>query len=205
MLRRLAAEYGERVRDQGATAARQWIWRQLLGSIPALLRRGWWRGWTGFEPRANDLRPGGPVFESWIMDLRFAARRLRSRPAYAGLAVLTLALGVGGTAALFSLARGLIFDPLPYRTSRKSVRSGRRATGATRNFCSCAAMFPASAMSPRIVRRIPSPAVGRTRTRRPGHRRIGRAVRRARCRAAARRVLRKGDDVVGAEPVTVLS
>jgi len=52
--------------------------------------------------------------ESFIMDLRYAARRLRSRPTYALLAVLTLALGVGGTAAAFGLVRGMLLSPLPY-------------------------------------------------------------------------------------------
>ena len=52
--------------------------------------------------------------ESWIMDLRYAVRRLRSRPTYTLLAVLTLALGVGGTAAIFSIVRGLLLEPLPY-------------------------------------------------------------------------------------------
>ena len=55
------------------------------------------------------------MFESWTMDLRYAARRLRARPRYAFLAVLTLALGVGGTAAIFGIVRGLLLEPLPYR------------------------------------------------------------------------------------------
>ena len=53
--------------------------------------------------------------ESWIMDFRYAARRLRTRMTYSLLAVLTLALGVGGTAATFSIVRGLLMEPLPYR------------------------------------------------------------------------------------------
>jgi putative ABC transport system permease protein len=53
------------------------------------------------------------MFESWIMDARYAARRLLSRPAYAALAVLTLALAAGGTAAIFSVVRTLLLDPLP--------------------------------------------------------------------------------------------
>jgi predicted permease len=52
--------------------------------------------------------------ESWIMDLRYTVRRLRSRPTYLLLAVLTLALGVGGTAAILSIVRGLLMEPLPY-------------------------------------------------------------------------------------------
>ena len=53
------------------------------------------------------------MIESWIMDFRYAGRRLMSRPAYALLAIVTLALGAGGTAAIFSVARTLLLDPLP--------------------------------------------------------------------------------------------
>ena len=59
------------------------------------------------------------MLSSWITDVRFAARRLRARPVYALLAVLTLALGVGGTAAVSGIARGLLFDPLPYAHERE--------------------------------------------------------------------------------------
>lgn len=109
----LRAEYAARAAKHGSVAARRWAWAQALGSLPSLLRRGWWRGMTGFEPRANRMRPGGPVFESWIIDARYATRRLLRRPAYAVLAVLTLALGTGGTAAIFSIVRALLLDPLP--------------------------------------------------------------------------------------------
>ena len=54
------------------------------------------------------------MLTNWITDARYAARRLRTRPAYTIVAVLTLALGIGGTAAVFGVARPLIFDPLPY-------------------------------------------------------------------------------------------
>jgi putative ABC transport system permease protein len=110
----LQEEYARRRAARGRALAAIWLWRQVLGSAPALLRRSWWRGWTGFEPAASRLLPGGPGMESWIMDLRYAVRRLRSRPTYTLLAVLTLALGVGGTAAIFSIVRGLLLEPLPY-------------------------------------------------------------------------------------------
>jgi predicted permease len=109
----LRSEYARRAATDGALAARRWVWGQTLGSIPALLRRGWWRGMTGFEPNANRMKPGGPMFESWIMDARYAVRRLASRPTYALLAILTLALGAGGTAAIASIVRALLVDPLP--------------------------------------------------------------------------------------------
>ena len=114
----VAAEYAEHAMADGP-AARRWLWRQALGSTPALLGWKWWRGWTGFEPRANVYRPGGPMLKSWITDARYAARRLRARPAYTILAVLTLALGIGGTAAVYGIARPLIFNPLPYANANE--------------------------------------------------------------------------------------
>lgn len=111
----LVEEYRERAGRDGRGVATVWVWRQVLVSAPSVVRRSWLRGWSGFEPRANRMRPGGSRMESWIMDARYAARRLRSRPAYALLAVLTLALGVGGTAAIYSIVRHILIDPLPYR------------------------------------------------------------------------------------------
>lgn len=109
----LESEYAARVARTGGIAARLWVWWQAIGSLPALVRRTWWRGMTGFEPQASRMRPGGPMFESWIMDARYVLRRLVSRPTYAFLAVLTLALGAGGSAAIFSVVRTLLLDPLP--------------------------------------------------------------------------------------------
>jgi putative ABC transport system permease protein len=114
VLAELQAELATREARDGRRAARAWLWRQVLGSVPPLVKRTFSRGWTGFEPASSRLRPGGPPMERIIMDLRYAARRLRSRPTYALLAVLTLALGVGGTAAAFGLVRGLLLNPLPY-------------------------------------------------------------------------------------------
>ncbi len=57
--------------------------------------------------------------ESWIIDVRYATRRLMRRPLYTLLAVLTLALGVGGTAAIFSIVRGLLLEPLPYENEEE--------------------------------------------------------------------------------------
>jgi putative ABC transport system permease protein len=113
VLSELTAEFEQRVHAGGRAAARRWAWRQALGSTPALLRRGWWRGTTGFEPDANRLRPGGPMYESWIMDGRYAVRRLLARPTYAGVAILTLALGAGGIAAVYSVVSRILLEPLP--------------------------------------------------------------------------------------------
>ena len=109
----LRAEHERRSAASGRAAATRWLRRQLIGSLPALVRRTLWRGWTGFEPRASRLQTGGFFVETWIMDLRYSARRLAGRPTYTLLVVLMLALGAGGTAAIFSIVRALLLDPLP--------------------------------------------------------------------------------------------
>jgi putative ABC transport system permease protein len=60
------------------------------------------------------------MFGTLIADVRQTVRRLRTRSGYALLAVLTLALGVGGTAATYGIARGVLFDPLPYPNAHET-------------------------------------------------------------------------------------
>ena len=52
--------------------------------------------------------------ETVLADLRYAARRLRAAPGFTAVTVLTLALGVGGTTAIFSAVNPILFEPLPY-------------------------------------------------------------------------------------------
>src|SRR6187399_1290643 len=54
-------------------------------------------------------------------ELRLAIRRLRRQPVFALVSVLTIALGVGGTTAIFSLVYQLLLRPLPYRDAGRLV------------------------------------------------------------------------------------
>jgi predicted permease len=54
-------------------------------------------------------------------DVRFAARQLSKHPAFTALAVLTLALGIGGTVALFSVMHRLMIRPLPVPDEERVV------------------------------------------------------------------------------------
>lgn len=113
----MRAEYALRATRDGRIRARLWIWRQVLASLPALVRRGWFRGTTGFESEANRMRGGALGIEGWLLDARYALRSLQARRQYVVLSVTTLALGIGGTTAVFGIARTVLLEGLPYEAS----------------------------------------------------------------------------------------
>ena len=61
-----------------------------------------------------------------MRDFRLALRQLRKAPGFSLTIVVTLALGVGATTAIFSLIQGVLLRPLPFRDSQRLVLLGDR-------------------------------------------------------------------------------
>jgi putative ABC transport system permease protein len=67
--------------------------------------------------------------ETFWRDLRFGLRAFGRTPGVTAVAVLTLALGIGANAAIFSVTRAVLLEPLPYADSRRTVGIWSRWTG----------------------------------------------------------------------------
>jgi putative ABC transport system permease protein len=81
------------------------------------------------QPRFGNLAPqpergrnwGLPLLESVFQDIRYGLRGMWQAPGFSIVAILTLALGIGATTAIFSITNTVLLRPLPYPDADRLV------------------------------------------------------------------------------------
>src|SRR2546423_2578087 len=96
---------GESPREAAANARREF-------GNPGLVR----------EIARDEWGSGAMVLERCVQDVRFALRTLRRAPGFATVAIVTVALGIGATTAVFSVVDATLLHPLPYPHAEQLVR-----------------------------------------------------------------------------------
>src|SRR3954447_23061490 len=61
------------------------------------------------------------MIDTWIKDLSYAARSLRKNAAFALVATVTIALGIGACTAIFGVVNAVLLRPLPYADAQRLV------------------------------------------------------------------------------------
>lgn len=108
----LREEYHDRLSAHVHLLCDMWYWRQAVFVFLRFRR----------EHRKNTEYRGKREFTGTILqDIKYATRSLRRTPGFTAVVVLTLALGVGSTTAIFSLVNGMLLQPLPFHDSHRVV------------------------------------------------------------------------------------
>lgn len=137
LARALAAPYADRPTARAFIdaalddSARRRGWPGVLDTVrvcivDAMITRWRPRGYRiTAAPLANSIHRTSPtrsvLMSHLVQDLRFALRQLRRQPAFAAVAVITMALGVGANTAIFHVAWQTMLKPLPYSHSDQLV------------------------------------------------------------------------------------
>jgi putative ABC transport system permease protein len=150
---------GSRLDRWARRAARAWL-RALAPLVPESRRSDWLEEWAaeldapardgagsrpadqllahagGALPDALHLRVRAVGTSGWGREIAWVFRGLVRRPGFTVVALLTLALGIGANAALFTVVRAVLLEPLPFHEPERLVRlwgtqQGERQLGGT--------------------------------------------------------------------------
>ncbi len=122
---------------------------EMQAHLDGLTERNLAAGMTSAEARYAAIRTFGGIdqikerarderrsvwLEQFGQDFLYGCRQARRAPGFALIAVVTLALGIGATTAIFSIVNRVVLQPLPYADSGQLVEIAMTRTADQRNF-----------------------------------------------------------------------